>query len=93
MSISTTQAVKLAHAYHDVMNMVGNKCAFHLPVGVSPRKALNQYLAACDLCGVEMHNEHWLAHAEKVVEELSNRRKQARVRLTGGTMTSKSAGC
>lgn len=91
MTITSIQAVNLANAFHDVMVMVDRKCAFKLPVDVSPRKALNDYLKACKACGVQMHSDAWLRHAENVVSELTSQRTKAAkqivspkpVRLTG----------
>jgi hypothetical protein len=82
-TITTTAAVNLAHQYHDVMNMVSKESAFGLPVGKSPRQALEGYLQACKVCGVKMHNDAWEAHAEKVVETLTQKRRQAWADLLG----------
>lgn len=75
--ITTTQAANLATRYYDAMRMVSEQSAFHLPAGTSPRQALEGYLQACKVCGVKLHNEHWEARAEMVVEHLSQKRREA----------------
>ena len=60
----TSVAANLAHQYHDVMNMVSQQSAFHLPANKSPRQALEGYLQACKVCGVKLHNDAWEAHAK-----------------------------
>ena len=74
-SISSLDASRLATTYHDAMRMVDLQSSFHLPSGTSPRAALDAYLAACERCGVSLHNEHWLGRAEAVVAELTARRR------------------
>ena len=81
MTITPVQAENLARRFSDVMRMVREKSAFHLPVDTSPRAAFEGYLQACKVCGVHMHNEHWEAHAEAVVEELTAKRRAAWARL------------
>ena len=76
-NISTIEAINLAHQYHDVMNMVSRVSSFGLPVGKSPRQALEEYLQACKVCGVTMHNDAWEADAERVVVLLTQERKRA----------------
>ena len=76
-NISKTEAINLAHQYHDVMNMVSRVSAFSLPVGKSPRQALEGYLQACKVCGVTMHNDAWEAEAERVVVLLTQERRRA----------------
>jgi len=68
-------AVDLAHAYHEVMVMVENRSSFHC--SKSPRKTLEDYLAACSKAGVCLHNDLWLERAHEVIEELEQRRRDA----------------
>jgi len=79
--ITTFAAVNLAHAYHDVMNMVSNQSTIGLPIGTSPRQALEKYLLACKVCGVTLHNDAWEARAEKVVEAMTQKRRDAWAKL------------
>ena len=79
--ITSTQAVNLATKYYDAMRMVGNRSAFHLPAGISPRAALEGYLQACKVCGVRMHNDTWQREAERVVDELTAKRRDAIARM------------
>jgi hypothetical protein len=81
MTITPTQAANLAVRFRDVTRMVREKSAFHLPVDTSPRAALDGYLQACKVCGVLLHNEHWQAEAEAVVEELTAKRRAALEKL------------
>lgn len=81
MTIKSNQAANLAFRYSDVMRMVREKSAFHLPAGTSPRAALDGYIKACETCGVLLHNEHWKAEAEAVVEELTAKRRAALAKL------------
>lgn len=77
MTCTTTQAANLATRYYDAMRMVSDQSAFHLPAGTSPRQALEGYLQACKVCGVALHNAHWEACAEMVVERLTQKRRDA----------------
>ena len=77
MTITPTAAANLATSFHDAMRMVSEQSAFHLPANTSPRAALERYLQASKVCGVKLHNEHWEARAEQVVEELTARRRAA----------------
>ena len=81
MAITPTQAANLATKFHAAMRMVSEKSAFHLPVYTSPRAALEGYLQACKVCGVRMHNDAWEDEAERVVDELSAKRREAIARL------------
>lgn len=76
-NITTTAAANLAQQYHDAMTMVSRNSAFHLPAGKSPRQALEGYLQACKVCGVRLHNDAWEKHAERVVSQLSQARRDA----------------
>ena len=80
-AITSIDAVRLATRYHDAMTMVSRKSFFHLPAGTSPRQCLEGYLQACKVCGVKMHNDEWEAHAEKVVEEISQKIREALAQL------------
>jgi hypothetical protein len=77
MTISTIQAANLATRYHDAMTMVSTQSSLHLAGRISPRQALEAYLQACKVCGVQLHNEHWEANAEIVVVELTQKRRHA----------------
>jgi hypothetical protein len=81
MSITTLAAANLATSYYDVMVMVDRQSSFHLPVGTSPRAALEKYLQACKVCGVRLHNDGWEARAETVVDELSAKRRTAMAKM------------
>jgi hypothetical protein len=81
--ISSLDASRLATTYYDAMRMVDRRCSFHLPVGTSPRAALDAYLRACERCGVSLHNEHWLRRAEDVVRELTARRRRVVAEVFG----------
>jgi hypothetical protein len=76
-------ASRLATTYYDAMRMVDQQSAFHLPVNVSPRAALDAYLAACERCGVSLHNEHWLRRAKVVVSDLTARRRRVVAEVFG----------
>lgn len=81
--ISSFDASRLATTYYDAMRMVDQQSAVHLSVHVSPREALDAYLAACERCGVSLHNEHWLRRAEAVVAELTERRRRVVAEVFG----------
>jgi len=83
MTINSYQAANLATQYHDVMLMVSSQSAFHLPVNKSPRQALEGYLQACKVCGVRLHNDGWEQRAEKIVDELTQKRRDAWSKMLG----------
>lgn len=74
--IHPMQAKNLAEAYHDAMTMV-NSADHFIPGTASPRAVLERYLQAVKVTGIALHNEHWEARAEKIVAELSQRRRDA----------------
>ena len=75
--IDSHDAAKLATAYFDAMLMVKHQSAFHLPVGVTPRVALDRYIDQCNRCGVQLHNDAWLVNADAAVRRLMARRQRA----------------
>jgi hypothetical protein len=81
--ISSLDASRLATTYYDAMRMVDRRTSLHLPVGTSPRAALDAYLRSCERCGVSLHNEHWLRRAEAVVAELTARRRRVVAEVFG----------
>jgi len=83
MTIHSSQAANLATQYHDVMLMVSNRSALHLPVNKSPRQALEGYLQACKVCGVRLHNDTWEKRAERVADELTQKRRDAWSKMLG----------
>jgi len=83
MTINSSQAANLATQYHDAMVMVSRQSAFHLPVNKSPRQALEGYLQACKVCGVRLHNDAWEQCAERVVDELAQKRRDAWSKMLG----------
>lgn len=80
--IDTYQARQLAESYHDAMNMVNLANHPYHPT-TTPRKVLETYLHWSKVTGVVMHNEHWEAEAERVVEELNAKRREAWAKLLG----------
>jgi hypothetical protein len=72
--IDTHAAAQLAHAYADAMNLTARQ-EYH--PSTTPRKVLETYLHWSKVTGVVLHNEHWLAHAEKTVEQINKNRRAA----------------
>lgn len=75
-TITTLQATQIATAYHDVMTMINNPShPYH--TSTSPRRVLETYLQISKITGVKMHNDSWEQRAEKIVDDLMQKRMAA----------------
>lgn len=72
--IDTHAAAQLAIAYADAMELTSHQ-TYHPQT--TPRKVLETYLHWSKVTGVKLHNNHWEAYAERVVDELSAKRRSA----------------
>lgn len=72
--IDTFAAAKFAMAYADAMNLTARR-EYHPQT--TPRKVLETYLHWSNVTGIILHNSSWLAHAERVVDELNEKRRAA----------------
>lgn len=80
-TITKHAAAQLAMAYADAMNLTSRR-DYH--PSTTPDKVLGTYLHWCDVTGVKLHNEHWETHAERIVDELREKRRAAWARLLRG---------
>lgn len=72
--IDSHVAAKFATAYADAMELTSHR-TYHPQT--TPRKVLETYLHWSKVTGIKLHNEHWEAYAERVVEELNAGRRAA----------------
>lgn len=79
--ISSFDAARLAELHHSVMVMIDTRSGFRVNVMTTPRKLLEEYLALSNKLGLYLFNEHWLAHACLVVEEIEAKRAEAAAAL------------
>jgi hypothetical protein len=73
--ITPLMASQLAIRYMDAMVMVNTMDASHCEM--SPLSTLEAYLQISKRCGVALHNFAWERKAEKVVAELTLKRRNA----------------
>ena len=67
-------AAELATSYAAAMNLTARH-DYHPQT--TPRKVLQTYLHWSKVTGVKLHNKHWEAEANRVVEELNQKRRAA----------------
>ena len=72
--INKYAATALALSYADAMNLTARR-EYHPQM--TPRKVLESYLFWSNLTGITLHNDAWLAEAERVVDELNESRRAA----------------
>jgi N-acetylmuramic acid 6-phosphate (MurNAc-6-P) etherase len=77
MTIRKMHAIQLAETYHEAMTMVRTRSMFKISATKSPRAVLEGYLQVCKMLDVRLHNETWEAEAEAVVQELTQKRRDA----------------
>lgn len=82
-NITTLQASELARAFHDAMTMVSTYSAFQIPPTQTPQSTLDRYLRIAKQTGVSLHNEHWEKHAQKVVNQINQKRAETAKALFG----------
>jgi hypothetical protein len=80
-TITKHEAAQLAMAYADAMELTAHR-TYHPQT--TPDKVLGTYLHWSKVTGIKMHNEHWEAHAERIVDELREKRRGAWAKLLRG---------
>lgn len=72
--IDAFAAAQLATSYADAMELTSHR-TYHPQT--TPRKVLETYLHWSKVTGLKLHNDHWEAYAERVVQELNVSRRAA----------------
>jgi hypothetical protein len=72
--ISKFDAAQFAMAYADAMNLTARR-VYHPQT--TPDKVLGKYLHWSKVTGITLHNDSWLATAERIVDEIRAERRAA----------------
>lgn len=72
--ISKFDATQFAIAYADAMKLTERR-EYH--PSTTPDRVLGNYLHWCKVTGITLHNDGWLADAERIVDEIRAERRAA----------------